>query len=152
MHTQTQEYSTMKIGHTLMLPIVLLCSLGLSGCITRLHPNVVVYPKDHQDAVQIARDKADCRAWAEEEAGLGPSREVAADVGMNTAVGALGGAAAGAIIGAAAGAPGTGAAVGAAVGGVGGAGIAGAHHYLLSYDGYNRAYAACMQTRNYLVN
>ena len=45
-----------------------------------------------------------------------------------------------------------GAAVGAAVGGVGGAGIAGAHHYLLSYDGYNRAYAACMQTRNYLVN
>ncbi|RMH35208.1 MAG: hypothetical protein D6690_09595 [Nitrospirae bacterium] len=112
----------------------------------------MVYPAHHQSATQVAQDKAHCRAWAEQEAGSTPVEDTLTDAGVGAAVGALGGAAAGAIIGAAAGSPGTGAAVGAAVGGLGGAGYAGTKAYASNDDAYNRAYAACMKARNYIVN
>ena len=47
----------------------------------------------------MARDKSDCRAWAEEESGFSPTEETIKDAGVGAAIGALGGAAAGAIIG-----------------------------------------------------
>ncbi|MDH3504930.1 MAG: hypothetical protein OEZ41_04670 [Nitrospirota bacterium] len=132
--------------------VILLLTLGLTGCILHPRPNVAVYPNKNQTATQVAKDKSDCRAWADEESGYTDAGDHLADVGGGAAVGALGGAAAGAIIGAVAGSPGTGAAFGAAVGGVGGAGMAGSHGYIMDYGVYNRAYALCMNARQYAVN
>lgn len=92
----------------------MVCSFGMAGCSLHPRPNVVVYPKENQSAIQVARDKGDCRAWAEEESGFSPAEETLNNAGTGAALGALGGAV---------GSPGKGAAVGAAVGGVSGAGI-----------------------------
>jgi uncharacterized protein YcfJ len=132
--------------------IIVFLTFGLTGCIVHPRPNVAVYPNENQTAMQVAKDKSDCRAWATEESGYADTADHVADVGNEAVVGALGGAAAGAIIGAVAGHPGKGAAVGAAVGGVGGAGIAGSHAYMMDYGVYNRAYALCMNARQYAVN
>lgn len=132
--------------------VIVFLTFGLTGCIIQPRPHVAVYPNENQTATQVAKDKSECRAWADEESGYANSGEHLTDVGGGAAVGALGGAAAGAIIGAVAGSPGTGAAVGAAVGGVSGAGVAGSHAYFMDYSVYNRAYALCMNARQYAVN
>ncbi len=132
--------------------VIIFLTFGLTGCIIHPRPNVAVYPNENQTATQVAKDKSECRAWADEESGYADATDHLGDVGGGAAVGALGGAAAGAIIGAVAGSPGTGAAVGAAVGGVSGAGIAGGHGYMTDYGVYNRAYALCMNARQYAVN
>ena len=135
-----------------MKAIIVFLTFGLTGCIAYPRPNVAVYPHNNQTAMQVAKDKSECRAWAREESGYANTSDHLTDVGGGATIGALGGAAAGAILGAVAGNPGTGAAVGAAVGGVSGAGIAGSHSYGTNYSVYNRAYALCMNARHYAVN
>jgi hypothetical protein len=58
----------------------------------------------------------------------------------------------GAVAGAAAGNAGKGAAIGAAVGGVGGTAVGAGYGYTSNKDGYDRAFAACMQSKGYSVS
>lgn len=142
----------MTRSHSMKKLVIVFLTFSLTGCIVHPRPNVAVYPNENQTATQVAKDKSECRAWADEESGYTDSGDQLANVGGGAAIGALGGAAAGAIIGAVAGSPGTGAAIGAAAGGVGGAGIASRHGYTMDYGVYNRAYALCMNARQYAVN
>jgi hypothetical protein len=105
---------------------------------------------DYRDS---SRDSADCQYWASQESGYEPS-QVAQNAGVGGIIGALGGAAAGAAIGAAVGGgsgAAQGAAIGAVAGGIGGAVTGGATTYARNEQGYNQAYAACMQARGYYV-
>lgn len=124
---------------------------AVSGCATATQPSVYAYPAKGQSAEQQSRDTNECQAWAKQQTGFDPGTDTAKGAGLGAVIGALGGAAAGAAIGAAAGSPGTGAAVGAAAGGLGGAAVGGGLGYTKNKDGYDRAYAACMQTRGYTV-
>ena len=122
------------------------------GCtMEQPRPTAQVYPRYRQTVATQARDSADCSAWATDQTGYQPS-STAQGAGIGAAVGALGGAAAGAAIGAAAGGgsgAAKGAAVGAAAGGIGGVVAGGAMRYSRDRQGYNQAYAACMQARGY---
>ena len=124
------------------------------GCtMEQPRPTAQVYPQYRQSANTQARDSADCSAWATDQTGYRPSGTLQG-AGIGAAVGALGGAAAGAAIGAATGGgsgAAKGAAIGAAAGGVGGAVTGEAMKYSRDHNGYNQAYASCMQTRGYNV-
>lgn len=91
----------------------------------------------------------ECQVWAKQQSAFDPGTETAKGVGLGAVIGALGGAAA--AIGAATGDPGRGAAIGAATGGIGGAGIGGGVAYTKNKEGYDRAYAACVTARGYVV-
>lgn len=131
---------------------VMLIGIGASGCVSGSpRPNVAAYPARGQSAEQTSRDQAECQAWAKQQTGFDPVTDTAKGAGIGAALGALTGAAAGAAIGAAAGNPGKGAAIGAAAGGIGGAGIGGARGYTKNSQGYDRAYAACMDSHGYTV-
>jgi outer membrane lipoprotein SlyB len=126
----------------------------MAGCtMEQPRPTAQVYPQYRQTANTQARDNADCSAWATDQTGYRPSSTLQG-AGIGAAVGALGGAAAGAAIGAATGGgsgAAKGAAIGAAAGGVGGAATGGALKYSRDRNGYNQAYAACMEARGYTV-
>jgi len=119
---------------------------------------VFVYPKKGQSADQQARDQAACAEWAKSHSGVDPSAPPAppdrAARRGSTVGGAARGAAAGAAVGAIAGNAGKGAAAGSVVGGVAGRrrGIEreqaarGAER-----NAYDRAFAACMESRDYTV-
>ena len=126
---------------------------GMSGCASgpAAQPSAYVYPQKGQTADKQAGDRADCQGWAKQQTGFDPLTDSAKGAGVGALVGALGGAAAGAAIGAATGHAGTGAAIGAAAGGIGGAGVGGTYNYSKSKDGYDRAFAACMSSRAYVV-
>lgn len=111
------------------------------GCSFR--PGVYVYPQRGQTAEQLSRDQRECEAWAAQQTGFNPVEDTILGAGL----GGLVGAAAGAGLGAATGSPGKGAKIGGTAGGLVG-GLAG---YAQSRDGYNRAYAVCMQGRGYLA-
>jgi hypothetical protein len=114
--------------------------------------SVAVYPAKNQSPEQQARDVRECQAWAQQQTGYDPTVETAKGAGVGLLLGAAAGAATGAAIGAASGGgAGRGAAVGAVVGGVGGGVGGGAYQYSRTKDGYDRAYAACMQGRGYSV-
>jgi outer membrane lipoprotein SlyB len=123
----------------------------ISGCATSSNPqpSVYSYPAKGQTPEQQARDSSECQMWAKQQSGWDPTTDTAKGVGIGAAVGALGGAALGAAVGAAAGSPGTGAAIGAAAGGVGGATYGGTRQYGKGKEGYDSAYAACMNGRGY---
>jgi hypothetical protein len=107
---------------------IVLAVFGLvtaSCTIEQPRPTAQAYPQYRQTADTQAQDSADCSAWASDQTGYRPS-------------GTLQGA-------------GIGAAVGAAAGGVGGAVTGGAMKYSRDRNGYNQAYASCMQTRGYNV-
>lgn len=141
----------MRAGGRVIVSAVLI-GIGASACASgQLQPSVYAYPTKAQTAEQVSRDQAECQAWARQQTGFDPASDTAKGAGIGAALGALTGAAAGAAIGAAAGSPGKGAAIGAAVGGIGGAGIGGARAYSKNKDGYDRAYAACMEPRGYRV-
>ena len=72
--------------------------------------------------------------WAKQQSGFDPGTETAKGVGVGAVIGALGGAA-----------------IGAAAGGIGGAAVGGGLAYTKNKDGYDRAYAACMTARGYVV-
>jgi len=135
---------------------IVLAVFGLvtAGCtMEQPRPTAQAYPRYRQTADTQAQDSADCSAWASDQTGYRPS-STAQGAGIRAAVGALGGAAAGAAIGAATGGgsgAAKGAAIGAAAGGVGGAVTGGAMKYSRDRNGYNQAYASCMQTRGYNV-
>jgi hypothetical protein len=96
------------------------------GCtMEQQRPTAQAYPQYRQTADTLARDSADCSAWATDQTGYRPA---------STAQGA-----------------GIGAAVGAAAGGVGGAVTGGAMKYSRDRNGYNQAYATCMQECGYNV-
>jgi hypothetical protein len=126
----------------------------VAGCaLEQPRPTAQVYPRYRQTAATEERDSADCSTWASEQTGYRPSGTLQG-AGIGAAVGALGGAAAGAAIGAAAGGgsgAAEGAAIGAAAGGVGGAVTGGAMKYSRDRNGYNEAYASCMEARGYTV-
>lgn len=125
---------------------------GASGCaLGPPRPSVYAYPARAQSAEQVSRDQTECQAWATRQTGFDPLTDTAKGAGIGAALGALAGAAAGAAIGAATGNPGTGAAIGAAAGGIGGAGVGGTLGYTKNKQGYDRAYAACMEARGYNV-
>jgi len=128
--------------------------VAMVGCtMEQPRPTAQVYPQYRQTADTQARDSADCSVWATDQTGYRPSGTLQG-AGIGAAVGALGGAAAGAAIGAAAGGgsgAATGAAIGAAAGGLGGAVTGGAMQYSRDREGYNEAYAACMQARGYVT-
>lgn len=130
--------------------VVIAFGIAVTGC-AGTQPTVYAYPAKGQTAEQQSRDQNECLAWAKQQTGFDPTMDTAKGAGLGALIGALGGAAAGAAIGAAAGSPGTGAAIGAAAGGLGGAGVGGTVGYTKNKDGYDRAYAACMQTRGYTV-
>jgi hypothetical protein len=125
---------------------------ALSGCATgNPQPSVYAYPTKGQTAEQQNRDTAECQNWARQQTGFDPMTDTAKGAGVGAVVGALGGAAAGAAIGAATGSPGKGAAIGAAAGGLGGAAAGGAYQYSKTKEGYDKAFAACMEARGYKV-
>jgi hypothetical protein len=127
----------------------------LAGCATGGTPpatSTVVYPAKGQSAAQQARDTSECQAWARQQTGYDPASETAKGAAIGGLLGAAAGAATGAAVGAATGGgAGRGAAAGAIIGGVGGAAGGGAIQYSRSKEGYERAFAACMQGRGYTV-
>lgn len=128
-------------------------SAALAGCapVGAPQPTVYAYPYRGQTAEQQARDRGECQQWAQQQTDFNPAADTAQGAGVGALLGALGGTAVGAAIGAATGSPGTGAAVGAVAGGIGGGVTGGAVTYSKNRQGYNRAFAACMQARGYTV-
>ena len=131
---------------------VVLIGFGIAaaGC-APMQPNVYAYPQKGQGVEQQSRDENECQAWAKQKTGFDPTTDTAKGAGLGALIGAVGGAATGAAVGAAVGSPGTGAAVGAAAGGLGGAAVGGGLGYTKNKDGYDRAFAACMTGRGYIV-
>jgi hypothetical protein len=134
----------------------------------------VIYPAKGQTAEQMQKDKGECYTWATQQSGYDPvaaaqqAQAAQGGTGSSSSGGAVKGgakgAAAGAAIGAVAGDPGKGAAIGATAGGVGGAAkkrkqetaqkdAAAQQQQETSQKlaGYNKAFAACMEGRNYTV-
>lgn len=131
--------------------VLIVFALVASGCATAAQPSVYAYPAKQQSAEQQSRDRAECEAWAKQQTGFDPTASTAKGAGLGALIGAVGGAATGAAVGAAVGSPGTGAAIGAATGGIGGAAVGGGLGYTKNKEGFDKAYAACMQTRGYTV-
>jgi len=124
-----------------------------TGCATAPpRPNVYAAPAKGQSMDRMAQDALGCESWAQQQTGFDPVAETAkgALVGglLGGAVGAGGGAAIGAASG---GSAGRGAATGAVVGGVIGGVAGGAYQYSRTREGYDRAYAACMNARGYAI-
>lgn len=133
--------------------VMLTFGIAVTGCATTQQPGYYAYPQRGQTAEQLSRDQYECQAWAKQQTGYDSAAgETAKGAGVGGVLGALGGAAAGAAIGAATGGgAGRGAAIGAATGGIGGIVLGGSGAYAQSKDGYDRAYAACMTGRGYVV-
>lgn len=137
------------------LSLVLAVGVVAAGCATAGPPparSVAVYPAKGQSAEQQTRDSQECDAWARQQTGYDPGTETAKGAGLGAILGAAAGAATGAAVGAVAGSPGKGAATGAIVGGIGGGVGGGAYQYSKSREGWEKAYAACMQGRGYSVS
>jgi phage tail tape-measure protein len=130
---------------------MVLIAAVLAGCASSAPPTPVAYPAKGQSPEKQAKDSSECQAWAKQQTGYDPGMDTAKGAGVGLAVGALAGAATGAAIGAATGSAGRGAAVGAVVGGVGGTAVGAGVGYTRNKEGYERAYAACMQGRGYSV-
>lgn len=131
--------------------VVVLTGL-IAGCATTPQPGFYAYPQRGQTSEQISRDQYECQAWARQQTGYSSGAgETARGAGAGAVLGAIGGAAVGVVGGAITGHAGTGAAIGAATGAVGGALSGGASTYGKGQDGFNRAYAACMSARGYVV-
>ena len=125
-----------------------------AGCASSGTPrsSAAVYPSKSQSPSQQARDTSECETWAKQNSGYDPTMETAKGAGVGAVAGAVVGAAAGAAVGAATGSgAGTGAAAGAIIGGVGGGVGGGAYQYSKTRDGFDKAFAACMQGRGYSV-
>lgn len=137
----------------LLTPMMLVGFVSAAtGCVSaQPRPSVYAYPASGQSVEQAARDEGECEAWAKRQTGFDPVTDTAKGAGIGAMMGALAGAAAGAAIGAAAGSPGKGAAIGAAAGGLGGAGVGGTIGYTKNRESYDKAYAACMESRGYKI-
>jgi hypothetical protein len=136
----------------------------------------IVYPAKGQSQEQMEKDKLDCNTWARNQTGFDPMKTPTAsspppsDPGTSASPmrGAAGGALAGLAIGSLSGNTGKGAAIGAASGGLVG-GMRRREHqkrqlqreqqwaqqqaaeYYRERDSYNRAFAACLESKGYTV-
>ena len=111
------------------------------------------YRQQEPIADRQSYDTAECQNWASQQTGY-ESSDTAEGAVVGGLIGALGGAAAGAAIGAAVGGgsgAARGAAIGAAAGGIGGAVTGGATAHTRDQQGYDQAFAYCMQRRGYYV-
>ena len=133
--------------------VMLTFGIAVTGCATtQPQPGYYAYPQRGQTAEQQSRDQYECQAWAKQQSGFEPGAGTTRGAAVGGVIGALGGAAAGAALGAATGGgAGRGAAIGAATGGIGGVVLGGSGAYAQNKDGYDRAYAACMTGRGYVV-
>jgi hypothetical protein len=132
--------------------VLIAWGVAVTSCATTEQPGYFAYPQRGQTSEQISRDQLECQEWAKQQTGyVSGAGETARGAGVGAAMGALAGAAIGVVGGAVTGSPGTGAAVGAATGAVGGALSGGGTAYGKSQDGFDRAYAACMSARGYVV-
>ncbi|MBI2883446.1 MAG: hypothetical protein HYY11_06025 [Candidatus Methylomirabilis oxyfera] len=120
--------------------VLFVFGVSIAGCATtEPRPDYYAYPQKGQTAEQQSRDQYECQEWAKQQSGYEPGAGTAArGAGIGGVIGALGGAAAGA-------------AIGAATGGIGGVVVGGSGAYAKNKDGYDRAYAACMTGRGYVV-
>ena len=113
--------------------VMLTFGIAVTGCATaQPQPGYYAYPQRGQTPEQQSRDQYECQAWAKQQSGFEPGAET-------TRGAATGGGA------------GRGAAIGAATGGIGGVVLGGSGANAQSKDGYDRAYAACMIGRGYIV-
>lgn len=129
---------------------------------------LVVYPAKGQSTEQQQKDEGECHVWAVQQSGFDPANAGAVQAGQAPTTGAVRGAARGAAVGAIAGAiggnAGKGAAIGAGVGGAGGAIRRRGQEQAAAQEqqaaqaaqdqaraGYQRARAACLESRGYTV-
>ena len=161
----------------MMRQILIASSLTIALSSTAMAAGVIVYPAGGQSAEQQKSDEGACLSWAKEQTGFDPtapmqttspppaSSEPTTSAGRGALRGALGGLAIGAIAGNA----GKGAAIGAGTGAlVGGVrrneqtkqayqeqdawAQEQAAEYQQLQNQFNRAYATCLQGRDYTVN
>jgi hypothetical protein len=122
-----------------------------AGCATAPpRPSVYAAPTRGQHPDRIGQDMAQCESWAHQQTGFDPAAETAKGAVVGAVVGGALGAGGGAALGAASGgSAGRGAATGAVLGGVVGGVAGGAIQYSRSKEGFDRAYASCMNARGY---
>ena len=122
-----------------------------AGCATAPpRPSVYASPTKRQPPDRIGPDMAQCESWAHQQTGFDPAAETAKGAVVGAVVGGALGAGGGAALGAASGgSAGRGAATGAVLGGVVGGVAGGAIQYSRSKEGFDRAYASCMNARGY---
>ncbi len=154
--------------------IVIFLSVSIPG--TALCSEPFIYPNKGQDQQQMEKDKYECYQWAKQQTGFDPMQQPTATTPPpqqqaqqgGVGRGALRGAAVGVTAGAIAGDAGKGAAIGAASGAL----VGGmrrrdqqrrqqqaeqqwaqeqAANYQRNRDGYNRAFGACLEGRDYTV-
>jgi hypothetical protein len=122
-----------------------------TGCATAPpRPSVYASPTKGQHPDRIGQDMAHCESWAHQQTGFDPAAETAKGAVVGAVVGGALGAGGGAALGAASGgSAGRGAATGAVLGGVVGGVAGGSIQYSRSKEGFDRAYASCMNARGY---
>jgi hypothetical protein len=121
----------------------------------------IVYPNKGQNQKQIEKDRFECYGWAKQRTGFDPIKPPPTQVQQGGGSGgAARGAATGAAVGAISGDAGKGAATGAVIGGIRGRAKAKQAAMVQQQQAaavdakkgeYNRAYAACLEGRNYTV-
>lgn len=155
----------MRRNHKIAWPLLIAILVGGPAGAQELF----VYPNSGQSPEQQDRDTYECSKWASGQTGFDPSRPPPQASASSQAPGGVGrgavaGAAGGAVIGAIAGDTGEGAAIGAAAGGLIG-GMRRRQHkqqvqagqqqamadYNARHASYTRAFAACLEGRNYTV-
>jgi len=129
---------------------VIVIGVGAGCATTPPGPSVHTYPARGQNSATIARDTADCQAWAKQQTGYDPVADTAKGAVIGTVLGGALGAGGGAAVGAATGNNvGKSAATGAIIGGVAGGVAGGVYKYSKSKEGYDSAYSTCMNGRGY---
>ncbi len=129
---------------------VIVMGFGAGCATTPPGPSVHAYPARGQSPERMSRDVADCQAWAQQQTGYDPVADTAKGAAIGTLLGGALGAGTGAAVSAATGnSVGRGAATGAVIGGVAGGVTGGVYKYSKSKEGYDQAYAACMNGRGY---
>lgn len=151
--------------------LVLFCSGVVSA-----QNELIIYPKNGQSQEQQEQDKFQCYTWAKGQSGFDPMAPPTASTPPPQAKakkgGVVRGAAGGALLGVAVGAISGNAGKGAAIGAVSGGAVGGVRRnnqvneekqaeqqwaqkegakYSQERNGYNRAFAACMEGRDYTV-
>ena len=118
----------------------------------RRRPGRACTRRPRGDSIPIASGRTwrHCESWAHQQTGFDPAAETAKGAVVGAVVGGALGAGGGAALGAASGgSAGRGAATGAVLGGVVGGVAGGAIQYSRSKEGFDRAYASCMNARGY---
>lgn len=135
--------------------ISILSAAGLLFAAPAIGQQVYAYPQKGQSESQQTKDKAECSTWAQQQSGVNPNAQAQQQGHLKGTVGgAARGAAMGAAVGAIAGDAGKGAAIGSVAGaarGRRGSKVKQEVEKAESNDSYQRAFAACMESRGYTV-